>query len=164
MAIQENGQPLQLGDFLQIQGSSPAAVIFVRISDKDLSDGRPVCSPYETDTGKVLERVRKRWELSAYIAGWKANPDRSPGLLIGLWGSPQGRLVFASARIDRSRWSEAKHDDEFPALISLPIIEGPPGEPADVNAFGLRHSSLAYPNVTFGRNRNEHFHIFPPPL
>ena len=153
---------LLLADFLQIQGINPASVLFVRISDRDLDDGRPACDPYETDTQKVLERVRKWWLLSSQLVTWQANPNCSPGLLIGLWGKPQDRLVFASVKIDRSRWKEAEHNEEFPDLISLPIAEPPSGELPHVNAFDLRHRFLAHPNVTFGRTRSQHFRIYAP--
>ncbi len=153
---------LQPTDFLQEQGRNPAPVLFVRISNKDLEDGRPACDLYETDAKMVLERVRKWWLLSQYLAAWNANPSQSPGLLIGLWGSTRNRLVFASVRIDRARWSEAEHHDQNPELISLPVVEPPAGCLPSVDAFELRHRSLAYPNVTFGRTRSKHFRILEP--
>jgi len=68
MAAHKDDHPLLLTDFLFLQGINPASVLFVRISDQDLDDGRSACDPYETDTQKVLERVRKWWLLSSYLA------------------------------------------------------------------------------------------------
>lgn len=157
-----DGQSLLLDDFLSCQGHNPKRVLFVKISpDRGLDDGRLALDPFTASTTEILDRVRKWWELGSYVNDWKAFPNQSPGLLIGLWGRPRQRRVFASLLIDRLRWNEAKHNEECPGLLSVPIVESSDILP-DVNTYGFQFRDLTYPNITFGQARSQHFHIHPP--
>ena len=123
---------LMLGDFLSAQGQAPAPVLFVIVTSVDFADERVGYNPANPPTdAQIRPRVDRWWQLQRFLPAWSANPESSPGLLIGVFGSPGRQTVIASARIDRSRWEDAELFGG--GKISVPLVE-----PTALDAFSLR--------------------------
>jgi hypothetical protein len=128
---------LVLRDFLVAQGLTPSPVLFVIVTDVDLAGDRVGYNPASPPTdAQIQARVDRWWQLHHFVPGWRASPKDSPGLLVGVFGSPGRQIVIASARIDRSCWERA--EDAKGGKISVPLIE-----PVDLDAFHLRGRRIA---------------------
>jgi len=129
---------LLVEDFLTAQVEGPAPVLFVIVTSADFKDdGRvgydPADPPSDDD---VRARVERWWQLQRFVPEWSADPECSPGLLVGVFGSPGRQLVIASLLIDRSGWTTA--EVESGGLLRVPLKE-----PADLDAFSLRGRRIA---------------------
>ena len=90
---------LALPDFLTAQGPSPRPVLFVIVNTLDLAyDGRAGYDPATPPEDVVVRiRVDRWWQLGKLIPGWINAPDQSPGVLVGVFGSPGRRTVSSFA-------------------------------------------------------------------
>jgi hypothetical protein len=124
-------------DFLACQGANPHDVLFVIISNQDFDDSREGYNPERplSDT-KVKARMERWWQLGRHVLQWAQAPEQSPGLLVGISGSPGQQLVIGSVLIDRAAWHHVSR--EKGGLISIPL-----GEPFDLDAFSLRGRRVA---------------------
>lgn len=129
-------------DFMAKQGRHPVPILFVIVTDKDFTDedcgdGRPgydIAAP-PTDL-EIRERVEKWWQVSKKRRDkWAANPNDSPGLLLGIHGRPGAQFVIASLLIDRKNWATA---DIEGGKIRIPLLE-----PGNLDAHGLRGRRIA---------------------
>jgi len=122
---------LHLSDFLAAQGSVPTPVLFVIITDIDF-EGRVGYNPARPPTDEqIRQRVDRWWQLKRFMPKWKSKPEVSPGLLIGVFGSPGRQIVIAALRIDRSNWDNAEIFRG--GKIRIPLVD-----PLDLDAFALR--------------------------
>jgi hypothetical protein len=132
---------LCLGDFLTAQGVTPRPVLFVIINDVNFEgsdDNRIGYNPVKPPTDKQIRlRVDGWWQLQWLIPKWALEPATSPGLLVGVFGSPGRQTVIASARIDQKAWEGVKPIKG--GKIRVPLVE-----PADLDAFLLRGRRIAF--------------------
>jgi hypothetical protein len=142
---------LTRAEFLCHQGSSPTPVLFVVITSVDFSADRVGYNPANPPTDDELrDRLECWWQLKRFLPGWIAEPESSPGLLIGIYGSPGRQLVIAAARIDRGGWSAAESKG---GKIRVPLL--PPG---DLDAYALRGRRVERPaGIRFGGITTEFF-------
>jgi hypothetical protein len=126
--------PMKRSDFFSMQTDPPMPVLFVSVGEKDFGDGRAgydFAAPPADE--KVLERVEKWWQLSNLIPVWAKKPDQSPGLLVGISGSPGAQILIASILVDRSGWNDAENCPQGGGKIRVPIKPTP-----KLDACGLR--------------------------
>lgn len=78
--------PMVAERFLSVQGTERTGVLFVSIAEGDFSDGRAAYDPTNPPTDlEVLARIDRWWQLEGrYLPSWVANPNNSPGLLVGV--------------------------------------------------------------------------------
>jgi hypothetical protein len=134
---------LTLSEFLTVQGSAPTPVLFVIVTDIDLDERvgyNPANLPNEE---QIRKRVDRYWQLQRFLPAWTANPQLSPGLLVGVFGSPGRQIVIASARIDRGKWATAELYKG--GKLCVPLCE-----PLNLDAFGLRGRRIAKGRLMFG--------------
>jgi hypothetical protein len=125
---------LSRSDFLLAQGVTPVPVLFVYISNQDFGDGRSgydLAHPPSDD--QVLARVEKWWQLKKFVPGWSAEPGQSPGILIGVHGSPGSQMVIAAIMIDRTGWRTAEPFEHGGGKICVPLLPTP-----NLDAFHFR--------------------------
>lgn len=128
---------LQLIEFLSKQGKEPTPVLFVIVTDVVLRDGRYGYDPANPPSDEqIRDRIDRWWQLGQFLPKWRANPKESPGLLIGVFGSPGRQTVIASARIEQAAW--AKADESSHCRLSVPLVE-----PLNLDAFELRGRRVA---------------------
>ncbi|HYT95292.1 MAG TPA: hypothetical protein VEL76_41625, partial [Gemmataceae bacterium] len=127
---------LTLSDFLSVQGPAQTAVLFVIVTDIDFIDRVGYNPANPPSDAEIRQRVDQRWQLQKFLPDWSGNPEASPGLLIGVFGSPGRQTVIASARIDRSNWAAVQLFPEGKLRVPL-------REPLDLDAFGLRGRRIA---------------------
>ncbi len=129
---------LQCGDFLSMQKDPPMTVLFVIVGEEDFDDGRVGYDLAEPPADqKVLERVEKWWQLKRFITDWSTKPKESPGLLIGVHGSPGAQILIASILIDRSAWRDVENSPKGGGKIRVPVLNTP-----GLDAFSLRGRSV----------------------
>jgi hypothetical protein len=124
-------------DFIDAQGTRPAPVLFVIVTNEDFADGRigyNIATP-PTDS-QIRERVEKWWQVRKYLSKWTADPNASPGLLVGIHGRPGAQFVIASMLIDQEKWPAAEATDG--GKIKIPL-----SDPGDLDAHGLRGRRIA---------------------
>jgi hypothetical protein len=124
---------LQCRNFLSRQGGSPKSVLFVKVGDKNFGDGRRPYDPANPpEDNQIKERVEKWWRLSRLASHWAKTPNKIPGLLIGINGSPGSQIVIASLKIDRhlNAWENL---DRQGIGIRVPLLSTP-----KLDAFKLR--------------------------
>lgn len=144
---------LRLGDFLYAQGENPSPVLFVIVTDFDFKDrvGYNPASPPSDEQIRV--RTDRWWQLQRFLPEWTAIPEVSPGLLVGVFGSPGRQTVIASARIDRAAWAGAE-------LLKCGKLRVPLLTPGDLDAFSLRGRRIAREaGLKFGGIPSEFFII-----
>jgi len=123
---------LTLDDVLEAQGNARMPVIFVIVSGIDFPDSRVGYDPASPPSDdQIRARVEAWWQLQRFVPEWGAQPESSPGLLVGVNGSPGGQTIIASLRIDRGGWADAQADSG--GLLRIPLLD-----PADLDAFSLR--------------------------
>jgi len=128
---------LLLHDFLSAQGSDPVPVLFVIVTSVDFDDDRVGYNPASPPSDEQIRvRVDRWWQVRRFVDAWASTPDDSPGLLIGVFGSPGRQMVIASARVDRANWREA--ETVSGGLVRVPLVE-----PVDLDAFSLRGRRIA---------------------
>lgn len=96
-------------------------VIFVMISDQQLSDGRPgdVLANFPSDI-EVASRMERWWQLAGRARrDWVSNPGESPGILVALGGTGDFRIVIASLEIDKNGWGDAVNK-RVDGLVTVP--------------------------------------------
>jgi hypothetical protein len=112
-------------------------VIFVIVTTINFDDERIGYNPASPPTDdQIRSRVDRWWQLQRFVPGWIADRESSPGLLVGVFGSPGRQMVIASALIDRTRWKKAEM--HAGGRISIPLIE-----PTNIDAFSLRGRRIA---------------------
>jgi len=80
---------LERPDFLGLQGPSPMSILFVIVNDVDLDEGPVGYNPANPPSDEqIYERVDRWWQLQKMLPQWTSAPSESPGLLIGIYGSP----------------------------------------------------------------------------
>jgi len=142
-----------LEDFLKEQGSDPAPVLFVIVNDQDSKDGRigyNLASP--PSDPQIRERLEKWWQLHKYLSEWAATPYNSPGLLVGVHGSPGAQFVVAAIRIDQEGWDKA--ESRKGGKVRVPLADA-----NDLDAFGFRGRRVAREAVLSFGNWSSQFYI-----
>jgi hypothetical protein len=130
---------LGLKDFLSAQMPAAEPVLFVIVTDVDHPDGREGYDPANPPKdAHILERVDRWWQLQHLLPAWIANPEKSPGLLVGVVGPPHRRIVIASTRIDRQRWAHAECHPGGGGKIRIPLTE-----PMNIDVLNLRARRVA---------------------
>ena len=123
---------LLFADILAAQGEDRVPVLFVIVTDVDFVGDRVGYDPADPPSGEDIRvRVDRWWQLQRFTPEWAADPASSPGLLVGVHGSPGRQTIIASLRIDRRGWSDA--ETQSGGLLRVPLIE-----PQDLDAFSLR--------------------------
>lgn len=123
---------LELQGFLSVQGSRPEPVMFVIVTQKSFNDGRFGYDPADPPTdNQIRERVDRWWQVQKMLQHWLVAPQASPGLLVGVFGSPGRQTVIASLHIEREGWSRCE-------CFGSGKISIPTAGPANLDAFGLR--------------------------
>lgn len=142
---------LVLGDFLAMQGAEPAPVLFVIISSLDFEGDRAGYDPANPlGDDQLRQRLDRWWQVQRFLPEWAVNPADSPGLLVGVYGSPGQQLVIGSTRIDRASWASAERQG---GMVRVPLAE-----PADLDAFSLRGRRIARAaGLRFGSFRHQQF-------
>ena len=127
---------INLTDFLVAQGPDPTPVLFVIMTGIDLEErvGYNPASPPTDD--QIRQRVDRWWQLERVLPSWKLKPEMSPGLLIGVFGSPGRQIVIAATRIDSNNWNNA--EIVRGGKISIPLID-----PLNLDAYRLRGRRIA---------------------
>ena len=74
---------------------------------------------------QVLARVQEWWQLSGHLDEWKKTPEASPGILIGINGSPGRQIVIASILIDRKAWKNSVSCPDGGGKIRVPTLATP---------------------------------------
>ncbi len=129
---------LTRADFLAVQGTAPLPVLFVSVGSEDFDDGRvgyDLANP--PSDAQVRERTDRWWQLHKFLPHWILNPAESPGLLVGIYGTPGAQLIIASLLIDRSAWANAEKYLGGGGKVSVPLHRQD-----DLDAFGLRGRSI----------------------
>jgi hypothetical protein len=139
-------------NFLTVQGSRAFPVLFVRVTESDLPDGRIGYRLENPPSDReIRERVEKWWVVGRYLSNWARNPECSPGLLIGVYGRPGAQFVIASMRIDRSNWDNV--ESRRGGGRRIPLLR-----PNDIDAFILRGRRISRTaKLTFGNRSNQSF-------
>lgn len=117
---------------LAAQGKDRGPVLFVIVSGVDLADDRlgyNSAAPPSDEAIRVL--VDHWWQLQRFVPEWTADPASSPGLLIGIYGSPGRQTIIASLRVNRDGWADAETD--VGGMLRVPLVD-----PLDLDAFSLR--------------------------
>lgn len=128
---------LHFEDFVSVQGSSPTPVLFVIVTSVDFVDDRVGYNPANPPSDEQIRvRVDRWWQLQWLAADWAVDAGSSPGLLVGVFGSPGCQTVIASARIDQSAWAGV--ETQSGGLLRVPLVE-----PPDLDAFSLRGRRIA---------------------
>lgn len=142
---------LTLSDFLALQGAKPTSVLFVIITRLDFEGDRAGYDPAgPLSDDQLRQRLDHWWQVQRFLPEWAANPVESPGLLIGVYGSPGQQLVIGSAHIDRASWASAEQQG---GLIRIPLIE-----PTNLDAFSLRGRRIARASgLRFGSFKAQQF-------
>ncbi|MDB6021617.1 MAG: hypothetical protein JWQ04_1474 [Pedosphaera sp.] len=142
---------LQRIDFISAQ-DSPMPVLFVIVGEKNFDDGRvgyDLANPPADD--QIRERVDRWWQLSGFIPRWSNAPNESPGLLIGINGSPGSQIVIASLMIDRANWGKADGFSRGEGKVRIPLLQTP-----KLDAFNFRGrrvdrtAKLAFDSIAAG--------------
>jgi len=148
-------KPLRRIDFIKNQRNSGTPVIFVKISDKNFGEGVGYDLAKPPKDEKLQKRVKGWWQLSHLISGWARTPNKSPGLLIGIHGTPGSQLVVASIKIDRKAWGKAKPIKG--KLYQIPVVKSL--EP-ELDAFNLRGRRVDHAaGLSFAPFRHGHFRV-----
>lgn len=143
---------LLLPDFLALQGAEPAPILFVIVSALDLESDRAGYDPANPlGDDPLRQRLDRWWQVRRFLPLWTEHPAVSPGLLIGINGSPGRQLVIGSACIDRSGWETAERHKG--GLVRIPLRE-----PVDLDAFSLRGRRVSRAaGLKFGSFRPQQF-------
>jgi hypothetical protein len=123
---------LLLDDILSAQGEDRVPVLFVKVSGVDLADERVGYNPADPPSDEDIRvLVDHWWQLQRFLPEWMADSASSPGLLIGIHGSPGRQTIIASLRVDRDRWGDA--ETHIGGMVRVPLVD-----PPDLDAFSLR--------------------------
>jgi hypothetical protein len=118
--------PLQRDELLRRAGPFGAGVLCVKISRIDFEEENGVRRGYDPtrpgDDSEILGRVVQWWPLDRWIPQWMENPERGPGLLLGIYGAPGAQIVVASLLVDRANWKCALRSN---AKVRVPALETP---------------------------------------
>jgi hypothetical protein len=147
---------LVLADFLIRQGPRPNPVLFVINSSSTFADSRVGYDPASPPTDEQIRaRLERWWQLAKYRKTWGANPSLSPGVLVGVFGSPGRQIVIAAASIDQSAWGRAEDCPEGGGRLRVPLLE-----PVDLDACGLRGRRISLDaGIRFGGIPSQFFAI-----
>jgi len=119
-------------DILDAQGEDRVPVLFVIVSGADLADERVGYNPANPPSDEAIRvLVDHWWQLQRFVPEWTADPGSSPGLLIGIHGSPGRQTIIASLRVNREGWATAETD--VGGMLRVPLVD-----PPDLDAFSLR--------------------------
>jgi hypothetical protein len=119
-------------DILAAQGEYRTPVLFVIVSGVDLGDDRVGYNPADPPSDQDIRvLVDHWWQLQRFLPGWTADPASSPGLLIGIHGSPGRQSIIASLRINCEGWADA--ETIAGGMLRVPLVD-----PPDLDAFSLR--------------------------
>jgi len=143
---------LGLMDFVAAQGDDSAPVLFVIVTRVDFPGDRVGYDPAQPPSDEDLRlRVDRWWQLQRWLPEWTADPASSPGLLVGVFGSPGRQMVIASARVDRGGWASAERQSG--GLVRIPLLH-----PEDLDAFSLRGRRIARDaGIRFGSFSSQFF-------
>jgi hypothetical protein len=99
-------------------------IIIVNINDSDLGDGRRGDLLANIPSNAHLrQRVDRYWQLRAHAKrAWGPEPQKSPGLLLGVSGHGAMRMVIASMRINRRGWEAAVNMARPGGKVVIPLL------------------------------------------
>jgi hypothetical protein len=148
--------PITEGDLAGIGEETAYPLLFVLISNRDF-EGEDPRKGYSLDRPlsdpEILARMDRWWQLGRHVERWIAEPDSSPGTLVGLTGPPAHRMIIGAVPIDRRGWSAAM--PEHGQLYRVPTLPS-----SKLDAHGLRGRRLSpIMDVRFGRVMSQFFVI-----
>lgn len=151
---------LGLEDFLTSQGATPSPVLFVIVTGRFLDDdgriGYDPANPPNNDDVRI--RVDRWWQIGNLVPAWVQTPSASPGLLVGVYGSPGRQTVIASLKVDQFGWASANRRSDNQGRVQVPLAA-----PADLDAFALRGRRIGRAaGLGFGSFSMESFAILEP--
>lgn len=95
------------------------------------------------------------WQQGKLIPAWTKAPEQSPGLLVGVFGSPGRQTVIASLQIDQSGWATAERRPGNQGRVRVPLVNED-----ELDAFSLRGRRISpAAGLKFGRFAIESFAI-----
>ncbi len=145
---------LNLSELKEVLGAKKHfPIVFVRINERYFEeDDRPGFNPDEPPKdGDILRRIDRWWQLACRLAERESIPERSPGILAGIYGPPGNQMIIGSVFVDRSSWSEAEVESN--GLLHLPT-----NGPSDLDALQLRGRRISPKlELRFGQFRNQQF-------
>lgn len=147
-------EPLRRSELVQLfakKNLCPA--LFVYISSEKFTDGRVGYDPAHPPSDKeILERIDHQWQLRSRLDKWSGEPRKSPGILIGVAGTSEARIIIGAVKIDRRKWGSTKIDGSD--------IWIPTKGPKDLDALRLRGRRISpNANIKFSRAYSGFFYI-----
>ncbi len=106
-------------------------VMFVRISDKELSNRKGYNLNDLPNDNEIVDRVEKYWQVNKFIETWTEKPEKSPKVLIGINGAPGAQVIIGALEIDQSGWKDA--EVKSGGLVTIPLLNK-----NELDAFSLR--------------------------
>jgi hypothetical protein len=135
------------------------STMFVRINQEDFSTQKGQLSGYDLASPPsdldIKTRIEKWWQVNARSVFWSSNPSQSPGLLLGVTGSPGSQFIIGSARIDTTQWGQAEIWKG--GLLKIPLLK----TDSRLDAEALRGRPISREiGLTFNSFRHSQFRIF----
>lgn len=139
-----------LNELVAINGK----ILFVINNGKNFDDSRvgyDLLTPPSDD--QIRARIEKWWQLANRRNTWITDQSLSPGLLIGVHGSPGQQIIIGACEIDKKGWGEVLEGGQ--GLISIPLKH------QSLDAFALRGKKISMDiGLKFGSFRHQQFRIF----
>jgi hypothetical protein len=110
-------------------------VLLVRLSSGGAFTSEAARAKYDPaapNDAVIFENTIRWWWLRDLVARWRAHPEETPAVVVGLAGPPSRRYIAGSVLIDREAAWDDSDDPDYQVPTAVPTTS------IDVDACGLR--------------------------